>query len=58
MMELLQARGRIGVSELARRLEVGERTVRRYAAMLREMGVPVEAERCSPRRRLWGWPWA
>ena len=38
MMELLQARGRIGVPELARRLEVGERTVRRYAAMLREMG--------------------
>lgn len=44
MMELLQARGRIGVPELAKRLEVGERTVRRYAAMLREMGVPVKAE--------------
>jgi predicted DNA-binding transcriptional regulator YafY len=26
-------------------LEVGERTVRRYVAMLQEMGVPVEAER-------------
>ena len=59
MMELLQARGRIGVLELARRLEVGERTVRRYAAMLREMGVPVEAEigrhggyRLRPGRRL------
>ena len=35
MLELLQARGKIGVPELARRLEVGERTVRRYAAMLR-----------------------
>jgi predicted DNA-binding transcriptional regulator YafY len=44
MLELLQARGRIGGPELARRLEVGERTVRRYAAMLREMGIPVEAE--------------
>jgi len=44
MLELLQARERIGVPELARRLEVGERTVRRYAAMLREMGIPVEAE--------------
>ena len=44
MLELLQARERIGVPELARRLEVGERTVRRYAAMLREMGRPVEAE--------------
>ena len=59
MMELLQARGRIGVPELARRLEVGPRTVRRYAAMLREMGVPVEAElgrhggyRLRPGRRL------
>jgi predicted DNA-binding transcriptional regulator YafY len=44
MLELLQSRDRIGVPELARRLEVGERTVRRYASMLREMGIPVEAE--------------
>ena len=44
MLELLQARERIGVPELARRLEIGERTVRRYAAMLREMGIPIEAE--------------
>ncbi len=47
MLELLQARGRIGGPELARRLEVGERTVRRYAAMLQEMGVPVEGERAA-----------
>ncbi|MGH3086562.1 MAG: helix-turn-helix transcriptional regulator, partial [Rubrobacteraceae bacterium] len=45
MLELLQARGRIGAPELARRLEVGERTIRRYAVMLQEMGVPVEGER-------------
>jgi predicted DNA-binding transcriptional regulator YafY len=45
MLELLQTRGRIGGPELARRLEVGERTVRRYAVMLQEMGVPVEGER-------------
>jgi predicted DNA-binding transcriptional regulator YafY len=45
MLELLQTRGRIGGPELARRLEVGERTVRRYAATLQEMGVPVEGER-------------
>ena len=45
MLELFQARGRVGGPELARRLEVGERTVRRYVAMLQEMGVPVEAER-------------
>jgi predicted DNA-binding transcriptional regulator YafY len=49
MLELLQARGKIGVPELGvpelgRRLEVGERTVRCYAAMLREISVPVEAE--------------
>jgi predicted DNA-binding transcriptional regulator YafY len=59
MMELLQARGRIGGAELSRRLEVGGRTVRRYAAMLREMGVPVEADlgrhggyRLRPGRKL------
>ena len=45
MLELLQARGRMSAPELARRLEVGERTVRRYATMLQEMGVPVEGER-------------
>src|SRR5918992_5230709 len=45
MLELLQARGRMTGGELARRLEVGERTVRRYVAMLKEMGVPVESER-------------
>ena len=45
MLELLQTRGRIRGPELARRLEVGERTVRRYAVMLQEMGVPVEGER-------------
>src|ERR671915_925593 len=45
MLELLQIRGRIGGPELAKRLEVGKRTVRRYAVMLQEMGVPVEGER-------------
>jgi len=44
MLELLQAREKIGAPELARRLEVGERTVRRYATMLREMGILVEAD--------------
>lgn len=45
MLELLQSRGSIGGPELARRLEVGERTIRRYAVMLQEMGVPVEGKR-------------
>ncbi|WP_433323239.1 helix-turn-helix transcriptional regulator [Spirillospora sp. CA-294931] len=45
MLELLQAGHRIGGAELARRLDVDERTVRRYAARLEELGIPVVAER-------------
>ncbi len=45
VLELLQARGRVSGSELARRLRVDPRTVRRYIAMLEEMGIPVTAER-------------
>ncbi|WP_329520770.1 helix-turn-helix transcriptional regulator [Spirillospora sp. NBC_01491] len=45
MLELLQANHRMGGAELARRLEVDERTVRRYAARLGDLGVPVVAER-------------
>src|SRR5215207_5310244 len=45
LLELLQARGRMSGPELARRLEVGVRTVRRYVRMLQEMGIPVRAER-------------
>ena len=44
-LELLQAHGRMSGAELARRLEVDPRTVRRYIAMLEEMGIPVIAER-------------
>ena len=54
MLELLQARGRMDGPELARQLEVGERTVRRYVAMLKEMGVPVEAERGGTASTLYG----
>ena len=43
-LELLQARRMTG-AELARRLEVDRRTARRYVDILREMGIPVEAER-------------
>ena len=43
VLELLQSRGRISGGELARRLEVDERTVRRYVTMLRDLGIPVEA---------------
>jgi predicted DNA-binding transcriptional regulator YafY len=44
VLELLQARRMTG-SELARRLEVDGRTVRRYVATLQDMGIPVEGER-------------
>jgi predicted DNA-binding transcriptional regulator YafY len=44
MLELLQARGRVGGRELAERLEVDPRTVRRYAVKLEELGIPVESE--------------
>jgi len=45
MLELLQTRHHLRGAELAERLEVDERTVRRYAARLVEMGIPVEADR-------------
>lgn len=43
VLELLQSRKMTG-PELARRLEVDERTVRRYVATLQELGVPVVGE--------------
>ncbi len=45
VLELLQARGQIGGQELARRLEVDPRTVRRYIGMLQELGMPIESKR-------------
>lgn len=44
VLELLQARKMTG-AEIAKRLEVDRRTVRRYVGTLREMGIPVEGER-------------
>lgn len=45
LLETLQDRGRVGGVELAERLGVDPRTVRRYATKLQELGIPVEAER-------------
>lgn len=45
VLELLQSRGRLGGAELAARLEVDLRTVRRYILMLQDMGIPVETSR-------------
>ncbi|RLP84937.1 YafY family transcriptional regulator [Micromonospora sp. BL4] len=45
LLELLQTRHRSTAAELAVRLGVDERTVRRYAATLVELGIPVTADR-------------
>lgn len=45
VLELLQARGMVGGAELAERLQVDRRTVRRYIAMLADLGIPIAAER-------------
>ncbi|WP_067133636.1 helix-turn-helix transcriptional regulator [Microtetraspora malaysiensis] len=45
LLELLQDRPGLTGPQLAARLEVDERTVRRYAVRLGDLGVPVEAER-------------
>ncbi|MGA9420855.1 MAG: YafY family protein [Rhodanobacteraceae bacterium] len=45
VLELLQSHGRISGPELARRVDVDVRTLRRYIVMLEEIGVPITAER-------------
>src|SRR5688572_9852146 len=45
VLELLQARPGISGPELAERLEVDRRTVRRYITTLQDLGVPVVGER-------------
>jgi predicted DNA-binding transcriptional regulator YafY len=45
VLELLQTHGRLSGTELARRLGVDGRTLRRYIVMLEELGIPVTAER-------------
>ncbi|WP_413450857.1 YafY family protein [Georgenia phoenicis] len=45
MLELLQTGGQRTVGELAGRLGVDERTVRRYAEHLADLGIPVQSER-------------
>jgi predicted DNA-binding transcriptional regulator YafY len=45
VLELLQARGRIGGAELAERLEVDARSVRRYVTMLQDLGIPITSQR-------------
>jgi predicted DNA-binding transcriptional regulator YafY len=45
VLELLQSYKQMSGTEIARRLEIDGRTVRRYIVMLQDMGIPVEAER-------------
>src|SRR5262249_12512342 len=45
ILELLQSRGSMSGGELAARLEVDRRTVRRYITMLQDLGIPIEGTR-------------
>ena len=45
ILELLQAHPELSGAEIARRLEVDRRTVRRYIMMLQDMGIPIETTR-------------
>jgi len=45
VLALLQTHGRMSGAELAQRLEVNIRTLRRYIIMLQDLGIPIEAER-------------
>ncbi|WP_266159971.1 helix-turn-helix transcriptional regulator [Dyella silvatica] len=45
VLELLQSQGRISGPELARRVDVDVRTLRRYIVMLEELGIPITTER-------------
>ncbi|MDH1265400.1 YafY family protein [Pseudomonas sp. GD03944] len=45
LLELLQSHGQISGSELARRLGVDGRTLRRYISTLEELGIPLTSER-------------
>jgi predicted DNA-binding transcriptional regulator YafY len=45
VLELLQAHGRMSGSELARRVNVDVRTMRRYIRVLEDIGIPITAER-------------
>jgi predicted DNA-binding transcriptional regulator YafY len=45
VLDLLQNHGRMRGEDIAARLEVDARTVRRYALILRERGIPVEMKR-------------
>ena len=43
VLELLQSHARLSGTELAERLDVDPRTVRRYIGTLKDLGVPVDS---------------
>ncbi len=45
ILELLQSRGRVSGTEIARHLNVDRRTVRRYITALEDLGIPITTER-------------
>lgn len=45
LLEMLQVYRQLSAADIAERLEVSPRTVRRYISGLQDMGIPVEAER-------------
>src|SRR5438552_2578211 len=45
VLELLQSHQRLSGPDIAERLEVNPRTVRRYITMLQDLGIPIETER-------------
>jgi predicted DNA-binding transcriptional regulator YafY len=45
VLEMLQSRHRVSGADLAERLEVDGRTVRRYITILQDLGIPIEGER-------------
>ena len=45
VLELLQTHGRLSGAEMARRLAVDTRTLRRYIVMLEQIGIPIMSER-------------
>lgn len=45
VLELLQSHRRMTGAELAQRVEVNVRTLRRYITMLQELGIPIVSER-------------
>lgn len=45
VLELLQTHGRMSGAEMATRLDVDGRTLRRYIVMLEQIGIPIQSER-------------